>query len=141
MTQRGTGRLLLAVSATFAGAVGALFTGSIEIALLVVPWTVLLALGLGSRRAADPRIAITATPDRVVAGDEVFVGTVGVVDYLTQQQARLFRVDRRTGDARGRFDLERPGDAPRWGFASAPAVGPGHVFAATIDGRLYAFVR
>lgn len=84
MIERGTPRLVVALCVSLVGAVGALFAGSIEIALLVTPWAVLLTLGLGDRTRPEPQISIRADPDRTLERDEVaitaeIVGVVGSV--------------------------------------------------------------
>lgn len=120
MTQRGTGRLLAAIVMTFAGSVGALFTGSIEIALLVAPWTVVLVLGLGSRDAADPRVVIEATPARVVVGDEVAVtatvdGIAGTVQAAIRHTRGRPQTPLATAAHSGRAVLRWPIDDLPWG--------------------------
>ena len=76
MTPRGTARLAVALTSSLAAAIAAMFTGSIEIALLATPWMVLLALGLGNRRRPDPSVLIRATPDRAVTGDDLTITVV-----------------------------------------------------------------
>ena len=74
-----------------------------------------------------------------MSSDTVFVGAVGVADYIVDHRGGFFAVDRSTGEPWGAFSVPRPGDASQWGFASAPAVGVSRVFVGGLDGNLYAF--
>jgi outer membrane protein assembly factor BamB len=78
-----------------------------------------------------------ATP--AVTAEAVFVGTVGVADYMVAHEARFHAVDRATGMPRWRFDMTPPPDVGTWGFASSPAVGESGVYVGGLDGRVYAF--
>lgn len=75
-----------------------------------------------------------------VGDHAVFLGCVGVAEYFVDHRAAFFAVDKRHGKGLWKYSLERPGDARMWGFAASPAIGNGRVFAATLDGALYAFV-
>jgi len=76
-----------------------------------------------------------------VTDDAVYVGSVGVGQYIGERRAGFFAVDRRDGSALWHFPLARPDDRDPWGFASSPAVGEEHVFVGGLDGVLYAFRR
>ena len=120
MTPRGTARLLVAVVTTLGGAVGALFTGSIEIALLAAPWTVVLALGLGNRRRPEPQVAVRATPDRVVSGDELTItatvaGVAGSVRGTIRRAPGAVRIPVETVASSGQAALHWPIDDLPWG--------------------------
>lgn len=120
MTPRGTARLLVAVVATLGAAVAALFTGSIEIALLATPWTVLLALGLGNRRRPEPHAVVRAIPDRVVSGDELTIaadidGVAGSVRATIQRTPGTARTPVATVASAGRASLRWPLDDLPWG--------------------------
>jgi outer membrane protein assembly factor BamB len=71
----------------------------------------------------------------------VYVGTVGVADYIVAHRGHFLAVDRATGQPAWRFTTERAGEAATWGFASSPTVGQRAVYAGGLDGRLYAFPR
>lgn len=120
MNPRGSGRLLVSVVATFAGAIGALFTGAIEIGLLAAPWTVLLALGLANRRTADPHVVIRAMPGRVIVGDEVTVtatvdGVAGTVYGTIRDSAGRAQTPLATMADAGEATLRWPIDDLPWG--------------------------
>lgn len=73
MTRRSTERFVLAVVATVAGLVSAVFLGRPDAALLGAPWAVLLVLGiLGGRRPEIEAVA-TVTMERAMVGDLVEV--------------------------------------------------------------------
>jgi len=74
-----------------------------------------------------------------VTGASVYVGTVGVADYMVAHQGHFLAVDRATGQLRWRFTAERPEGAATWGFASSPVAGARAVYVGGIDGRVYAF--
>jgi len=75
----------------------------------------------------------------VVSDAAVFIGSVGVAGYIVDHQAGFFAVDRISGKALWRYEMERPGDAGYWGFGSSPALGTKHVFVGGLDGKVYAF--
>jgi outer membrane protein assembly factor BamB len=74
-----------------------------------------------------------------VDGTSVFIGTVGVADYIVDHRGGFFALDRQTGAIRWCFESERPAGAALWGFASSPSVGEGMVFVGVLDGKIYAF--
>jgi outer membrane protein assembly factor BamB len=69
----------------------------------------------------------------------VYIGTVGVADYMVAHEARFHAVDLATGEPLWRFEVTRPPEAGTWGFASSPAVGESGVYVGGLDGRVYAF--
>ena len=69
----------------------------------------------------------------------VFIGTVGVADYMVEHAASLWALDRSSGEARWRYPLQRPEDASHWGFGASVAVDEQMVFAATLEGTVLAF--
>jgi outer membrane protein assembly factor BamB len=85
----------------------------------------------------DTRGSSWAQP--AVTDDAVYIGAVGVADYLVDHRGGFFAVHRDTGRARWAFPVQRPEGSALWGFASAPAVGGGLVFVGGLDGKLYAF--
>jgi outer membrane protein assembly factor BamB len=76
-----------------------------------------------------------------VSGGRVFIGSVGVDDYLVDHRATFWGIDRESGSPTWRFDLPRPEGSTLWGFASSPAADKTAVYAATLDGRVFAFAR
>jgi outer membrane protein assembly factor BamB len=74
-----------------------------------------------------------------VTPDAVFVGTVGVADYIVDHRATFHAVERATGRGLWQFEVARPEDAEVWGFPGSPAVGGGRVFVGATDGRVLAF--
>jgi outer membrane protein assembly factor BamB len=74
-----------------------------------------------------------------VSEDAVFIGSVGVADYIVNHQASFFAVDGSSGSGRWSFPLERPERATLWGFASSPAWHGDRVFVGGLNGRVYAF--
>jgi outer membrane protein assembly factor BamB len=81
----------------------------------------------------------SAWPQPAVTQDAVFIGTLGFADYWANHNGAFFAVDRQTGQPIWQFPQERPGEADSWGFAASPAVSGGLVFAADLEGRVYAF--
>lgn len=71
-----------------------------------------------------------------VDGDVVYIGAVGVADYIVAHAAGFHAVERRTGTAIWTYPSERVGDGPFWGFAASPCAIGGKVVAATLDGSI-----
>jgi len=78
-----------------------------------------------------------ATP--AVAAGRVYVGTVGVAGYMVAHEARFHAVDRASGEPAWRWERDRPGEAPLWGFAASPVVGEQGVYAGSLEGEVLAF--
>lgn len=74
-----------------------------------------------------------------VTEEAVYLGAVGVADYLVDHRGALVAVDRTTGQAIWRWDVDRPDGAKVWGVAASPSAGAGRVFAADLAGRVVAF--
>ncbi len=74
----------------------------------------------------------------VIAADTVYIGVVGVKDYLIDHRPSIVALDRRTGAIRWRRSEAPPADAPMSGHAGAVAVADDTLFAAGIDGSLIA---
>jgi outer membrane protein assembly factor BamB len=74
----------------------------------------------------------------LVVGDTVFMGSVGVKDYMIRHEASLVALDRRTGKIRWRRAMA-PGADAMSGIAGSLASFGGKVFAAGLDGTLAAF--
>ena len=72
-----------------------------------------------------------------VEANIVVVGAVGVADYFVPHRGGLFAVDRQTGRLTWGFQSQAQG--PRWGFGSSPVIAGDRVFAADLDGNVYAF--
>lgn len=80
-----------------------------------------------------------------LAHDEtsVYVGAVGVKEYVVAHEPGFFAVDLASGDPVWRYlpaAISVDG-GPRSGFAAAPAIGPALVYVGSLDGNLYAFPR
>jgi outer membrane protein assembly factor BamB len=87
----------------------------------------------------DTRGSAWAQP--AVSDAHVFIGSVGVPDYIVDHQGGFLAVDRATGRIEWRYPSERRGEEPLWGFGSSPAVSDDKVFVGGLDGRIYAFPR
>jgi outer membrane protein assembly factor BamB len=74
-----------------------------------------------------------------VTADAVFLGAVGVAEYMIDHEGAFFAVERATGEPRWRFPAERRAGERVWGFASSPAVGDGRVYVGSLDGSVLAF--
>ncbi len=75
------------------------------------------------------------------SGDTIYAGAVGVRDYTVAHEPGFFAIDGRTGEALWNY-LPEPiaiDGGTQSGFAAAPAVSTTHVFAGSLDGKLYAF--
>ncbi len=73
-----------------------------------------------------------------VSDTAVFIGSVGVADYLVDHQAAFYAIDKNTGLGIWQLQMQRPPEAAMWGFASSPAIGANHVFVGNLDGTVYA---
>ncbi len=78
-------------------------------------------------------------PQPAVAGNVVHSGAVGVDQYIAERRGVFMAFRRDDGTALWQFPAEPIAGSDKWGFASAPAVGPGHVLVGGLDGKLYAF--
>ena len=80
-----------------------------------------------------------------VGGDAVYQGVAGVLHYIAPHAGALVALDRSSGRVRWWYPARAPEPAPStlaaYGFAGSVALGPRHVFAAGLDGVLYAFAR
>ncbi len=74
-----------------------------------------------------------------VTESTVFIGTVGVADYMVAHEAGFFALDRKTGEPRWHYPLARPGTAGHWGIGASSAVDETLVFVAGLDGVVRAF--
>jgi outer membrane protein assembly factor BamB len=59
--------------------------------------------------------------------------------YMGPRLGGLAAIDRGTGKLRWLMGSEKPDKAPEYGFASAPVVAEGRMFAADLAGKVYAF--
>lgn len=73
-----------------------------------------------------------------VGADLVFTGTVGTAAYLGPRRGSFLAADRSTGEIVWIFSPPAPEEG-QWGFAASPAVGSRHVFAADLEGTVFAF--
>ncbi len=75
------------------------------------------------------------------SGNTVYAGAVGVREYIVAHEPGFFAIDVRTGEALWNYLPEAVAidGGTQSGFAAAPAVGSAHVFAGSLDGKLYAF--
>jgi outer membrane protein assembly factor BamB len=75
-----------------------------------------------------------ATPARV------YVGTSGQAGYPVEHRGELLALDLGRGDAVWRYPAARA-DSGAYGFPGSASTGFGRVFAAGLDGRVYAFAQ
>jgi outer membrane protein assembly factor BamB len=118
-------------SAALGGSIA--FVGSSDAQIL---WALEAASG---RRLWKVDIGGSVWGNPCLSGTTVFVGTVGVADYMIDHQAGFMAVDRKEGAVRWRYPLARPTGAKLWGFASSPAVDTERVYVGGLDGRVRAF--
>ena len=81
-----------------------------------------------------------------VRGDVVYEGVAGVTHYIAAHAGSVVAFDRASGRPLWRYPFEAaPASSSTtsaaYGVAGSVAVGAKHVFAASVDGRLLAFVR
>ena len=69
----------------------------------------------------------------------LYVGTVGSESYFARRAAAFVAIDRRTGTLNWLYSMPPPGGPSPYGFAAAPAIADGRVFAADLAGTVYAF--
>ena len=80
-----------------------------------------------------------ATP--AVAGDVVYIGSVGVAQYIVDHTPGFFAVNAETGQAIWSYIPEPDPDSHFSGFAGSPLVGECRVYVAGLDGEVRAFAR
>jgi hypothetical protein len=71
----------------------------------------------------------------------VYMGTSALGGYLVGHRAGVMAVDRATGSPAWRFIAPPPAGEKAYGFTGSVSVGSGRVFAAGLDGRVYAFAE
>jgi outer membrane protein assembly factor BamB len=78
-----------------------------------------------------------------VTGSTVYMATAGVMRYASPHRGIVAALDRRSGRARWWYEMKAPATVPDratpYGFPGSVASGGGMVYAAALDGRLYAF--
>ena len=74
-----------------------------------------------------------------VSDDAVFIGALGMADYLVDHRGGFYAVRRSDGSPLWKFPMTRGDTTTVWGFASAPAIASGLVIAADVSGTVYAF--
>jgi outer membrane protein assembly factor BamB len=96
-----------------------------------------------ARWAADAGGSAWGQP--VVAADAVYESVAGVLNYLAPHGGSVVAVDKRSGRVLWRFPAAPPSPAPStltpFGFAGSIAIDRTSVYAAGLDGVLYAFPR
>ena len=73
-----------------------------------------------------------------VTAERIYLGSVGIRNYMVEHSGGALAVDRATGRAVWRHPAA-PRDQGTCGFGGSPAAGGGLVFFPGLDGRLYAF--
>ncbi len=76
-----------------------------------------------------------------IVDNYLYIGTVGVANYLVDHEAYLYALDRNRGTCNWRFELPRPSDQAVWGFASAAANSQDMLVVAEIHGGVYGFEK
>jgi outer membrane protein assembly factor BamB len=74
-----------------------------------------------------------------VTDKRVYIGAVGVLNYMVDHHGGFFAVDRATGNVVWRYPMTVIPGAVTYGVASSPAVDHGLVFFGGLDGTFYAF--
>ena len=70
----------------------------------------------------------------------VYAAATGTtMPYVGPRSVGFVAVDRGSGKLRRPIEAEKPEKAPTYGFASAPVVANGRVFAADLTGKVFAF--
>ena len=78
-------------------------------------------------------------PGLAVVDDCVYAGVVGLDGYGAPREPGLLSLERQTGALRWILRPDHSGDGRMSGFASAPVADQARVFAADLDGNVYAF--
>ncbi len=75
------------------------------------------------------------------SGDMIFAGAVGVREYIVAHEPGFFAIDVKTGAPLWSYLPEAISidGGTQSGFAAAPGVSSTHVYAGSLDGKLYAF--
>lgn len=80
-----------------------------------------------------------------VTDSTVYEGVAGVLHYIAPHRGSLVALDRANGKVRWWYSAAEPNPSPQnaspYGFAGSVAVGRKFVYAAGLDGFLYAFLR
>jgi outer membrane protein assembly factor BamB len=118
-------------SAALGGSIA--FVGSSDAQIL---WALEAASG---RRLWKVDIGGSVWGDPCLSDTTVFVGTVGVADYMIDHRAGFLAVDREEGAVRWQYPLARPKGSKLWGFTSSPAIDTERVYVGGLDGRVRAF--
>lgn len=74
-----------------------------------------------------------------VSDKRVYIGAVGVLNYIIDHHGGFFAVDRATGKEIWRYTFAPIPSSITYGVASSPALDRGLVFFGGLDGRFYAF--
>jgi outer membrane protein assembly factor BamB len=74
-----------------------------------------------------------------VTDKRVYIGAVGVLNYIIDHHGGFFAVDRATGNPVWRYPMTVIPGSATYGVASSPAVDHGLVFFGGLDGTFYAF--
>jgi outer membrane protein assembly factor BamB len=77
-------------------------------------------------------------PQVAVTKERVFAGVSGAKGYFNVYRGALVALDRRNGEIVWAH-VSESGDKDNWGFGAAPAIAGDTVFAADLQGRVYAF--
>lgn len=85
------------------------------------------------------RVLGSAWGTPAVSDELVFIGSVGVKDYVCDHRPAFHAVDRRTGRPAWIFRQERPATGVLSGFLSSPALDGQRVFVGGLDHKVYAF--
>lgn len=70
---------------------------------------------------------------------QVYIGAVGVLNYIVDHHGGFFAVDRATGKVLWRYPMAAISGSATYGVASSPTVDHGLVFFGGLDGAFYAF--
>lgn len=72
----------------------------------------------------------------------VYAAVAGTTEpYIGKRDGGFAAIDRANGQIRWLMRVPKPGKAPTYGFASSPVIVNGRVFAADVDGNVFAFTE
>jgi outer membrane protein assembly factor BamB len=97
------------------------------------------------RKVWEVDVGGSAWAQPAVSESRVYIGTVGVLNYLVPHHATVLALDRKTGRPAWRHPVAPPAivksETIPYGFAGSPSLGDGFVYFPSLDGHVYAFAE